>query len=322
LSGSGLIDLSPDGKRILVSSGNTDSIFDATTGMAQGYFKHDGIVGHSFSPDGSRVISEYSWGAQLWNAVSGKPIGNEIKHGGAVNDAEFSADGKRVATASDDRTSQVWDAFTSEPIGSPLQHAGTVVSAQFSPDPGGKYVMTEVKNGLSQGLMQVWEVKTGRRIGAPIHIANTRAAPYFSPDGNMIVTSNLASAQLWDTKTGKPIGEPIGLGEDVYAASFSTDGREIEVTARTVSGSGYYRMHIFRFAPAPGNTKDSKLLAPLADAVGGYSVDEKTGAADVIGPDKRFATLQQLRKEYKIPDKEGILHFFGEQLTAPLPDKH
>ena len=322
LSGSGLIDLSPDGKRILVSSGNTDSIFDATTGMAQGYFKHDGIVGHSFSPDGSRVISEYSWGAQLWNAVSGKPIGNEIKHGGAVNDAEFSADGKRVATASDDRTSQVWDAFTSEPIGSPLQHAGTVVSAQFSPDPGGKYVMTEVKNGLSQGLMQVWEVKTGRRIGAPIHIANTRAAPYFSPDGNMIVTSNLASAQLWDTKTGKPIGEPIGLGEDVYAASFSTDGREIEVTARTVSGSGYYRMHIFRFAPAPGNTKDSKLLAPLADAVGGYSVDEKTGAADVIGPDKRFATLQQLRQDYKIPDKEGILHFFGEQLTAPLPDKH
>ena len=319
LSGAGAIDLSPEGKRILVSNSTTDSVFDATTGKAQGHFTHDGIVGHSFSPDGSRVISEYFGGAQLWNADSGKPIGNEIRHGGAVNDAEFSADGKLVATASDDRTAQVWDAFTGKPIGSPLQHAGTVVSAQFSPDPGGTYVMTEVKNGLSQGLMQAWEVKTGRRIGAQFHIANTRAAPYFSPDGKMVVTSNSVSAQVWDTRTGKPIGEPIGLGEDVYAASFSADGREVEVTSRI--GGGYYRMHMYRLAPAPGDADNSKLMATLAEAVGGYTIDEKTGAAEVIGPDKRFATIQQLRKEYKIPDKEGILHFFGEQLTAPLPDK-
>ena len=319
MSGAGVIDLSPDGKRILVSSGNTDRIFDATTGKAQGHFTHDGIVGHSFSPDGSRVISEYFGGAQLWNADSGKPIGNEIKHGGAVNDAEFSADGKRVATASDDRTAQVWDAFTGEPIGSPLQHAGAVVSAQFSPDPGGTYVMTEVKNGLSQGLMQGWEVKTGRRIGAPIHIANTRSAPYFSPDGKMLVTSNSVSAQVWDTTTGKPIGEPIGLGQEVYAASFSTDGREIEVTSR--ANGGYYRMHMYRLAPAPGDAGDSKLMATLAEAVGGYTIDEKTGAADVTGPDKRFAGLQQLRKEYKIPDKESILHYFGARLTAPLPER-
>jgi WD40 repeat protein len=319
LTGSGAIDLSPDGKRILVSSGNTESIFDATTGKAQGHFTHDGILGHSFSPDSSRVISEYFGGAQLWDTDSGKPIGNEMKHGGAVNDAEFSADGKRVATASDDRTAQVWDAFTGEPIGSPLQHAGIVVSAQFSPDPGGTYVMTEVKNGLSQGLMQVWDVQTGRRKGAPIHIANTRAAPYFSPDGKMVVTSNSVSAQLWDTRTGKPIGEPIGLGEDVYAASFSTDGREIEVTSRT--GGGYYRMHMYRLAPAPGDAGDSKLMATLAEAVGGYMIDEKTGAADVSGPDKRFASLQQLRKEYKIPDKESILHYFGTRLTGPIPDK-
>ena len=80
-------------------------------------------------------------------------------------------------------------------------------------------------------------------------------------------------------------------------------------------------MHMYRLAPAPGDADNSKLMATLAEAVGGYTIDEKTGAADVTGPDKRFAGLQQLRKEYKIPDKESILHYFGARLTAPLPER-
>ena len=58
----------------------------------------------AFSPDGKRIVtaSEDST-ARLWDAETGKPIGEPLKgHEGAhVHSAAFSPDGKRIVTASD-----------------------------------------------------------------------------------------------------------------------------------------------------------------------------------------------------------------------------
>ena len=55
--------------------------------------------------------------------------------------AAFSPDGKRIVTASADKTARVWDAETGKPIGEPLKgHDGIVCSAAFSPD--GKRIVT------------------------------------------------------------------------------------------------------------------------------------------------------------------------------------
>jgi WD40 repeat protein len=47
--------------------------------------------------------------ARLWNAATGKPIGEPMKHEGAVLSAQFSPDGQRVVTASADNTARLWD---------------------------------------------------------------------------------------------------------------------------------------------------------------------------------------------------------------------
>jgi len=78
--------------------------------------------------------------ARVWEAATGKAIGEPLRHEMAVSSVAFSPDGKFVATASSDRTARVWEAATGKAIGEPLRHEKEVNSAAFSPD--GKFVAT------------------------------------------------------------------------------------------------------------------------------------------------------------------------------------
>jgi WD40 repeat protein len=71
--------------------------------------------------------------------------------------AQFSPDGRRVVTASSDRTARVWDAATGKPVGELLTQ---VRSAWFSPD--GQRVLTTSWNWIAR----VWDVATGKPVGS------------------------------------------------------------------------------------------------------------------------------------------------------------
>jgi hypothetical protein len=93
--------------------------------------------------------------ARVWDAASGKAIGQPMRHEDAVYSAQFSSDGQRVVTASADKTAQVWDAASGKAIlGQPLRHAGWVYSAQFSAD--GQRVVTASQDKTAR----VWDVPT------------------------------------------------------------------------------------------------------------------------------------------------------------------
>jgi WD40 repeat protein len=72
-------------------------------------------------------------------------------HGNAVQSAAFSPDGRRIVTASWDRTARVWDAATGKEI-TVLQHDNYVNSAAFSPD-GARIV-----SGSSDNTARIWDV--------------------------------------------------------------------------------------------------------------------------------------------------------------------
>ena len=87
-----------------------------------------------FSPDGQRVVTaSEDKTARLWDAASGKPIGEPMKHEEQVYSAQFSPDGQRVVTASEDKTARLWDAASGKPIGEPMKHEGAVIQRSSVP---------------------------------------------------------------------------------------------------------------------------------------------------------------------------------------------
>ena len=144
-------------------------------------------------------------------------------HSNVVEYAQFSPDGTKVVTASDDGTARIWDAQTGHSLTNPLRHHGFVWSAQFSPD--GKKIVT----GCDDGTAQVWDVKTGQPLlPQPLQHSNKVGWVQFSPDGKKIVTaSDDGTARIWDAQTGKPLTGFMRHTGIVEYVEFSPDGKKI-----------------------------------------------------------------------------------------------
>jgi dipeptidyl aminopeptidase/acylaminoacyl peptidase len=68
-----------------------------------------------FSPDGKRIVTASSDNtARVWDAESGQPLTEPLKHNGRVRSAQFSPDGRQIVTASEDYTAQVWDLVSAQ----------------------------------------------------------------------------------------------------------------------------------------------------------------------------------------------------------------
>jgi WD40 repeat protein len=93
--------------------------------------------------------------ARVWEADTGRPVGDPLRHKAMVRSAGFSPDGQRVVTASDDKTARVWEADTGRPLGAPLKCGTPVWSAAFSPD--GRRVLTSCNHKTAL----VWRVLLG-----------------------------------------------------------------------------------------------------------------------------------------------------------------
>ena len=196
---------------------------------ATAVLKHEEeIRSASFSPDGTRVVTaSRDKTARVWDAATGKPIGEPLRHEVIVTSASFSPDGTRVVTASWDKTARVWDAATGKPIGEPLRHEGGVANASFSPDG------TRVVTASWDKTARVWDAATGKPIGEPLRHEGEVNNASFSRDGTRVLTAiDDKTARVWDAATGKPIGEPLHHEGDIISASFSPDGTRVVTASR------------------------------------------------------------------------------------------
>ena len=216
----------------------------------KGVFSHgDAVDVVAFSPDGKTILTGGNdKTARLWDAATGRPIGQPMKHSEWVMSAAFSPDGKTILTggcgqdgAAVGRRHRPADRPTHEAFGmvSPWRSART--ARRYSPgaltrrrgcgtpppaglsaeplthsnmvnavafSPDGKTILT----GSGDNSARLWDAATGQPIGPPMQHSGpgTVWSVVFSPDGKRILTGSVdKTARLWDAATGQPLGRPM-----------------------------------------------------------------------------------------------------------------
>ncbi|CEL56956.1 Vegetative incompatibility protein HET-E-1 OS=Podospora anserina GN=HET-E1 PE=4 SV=1 [Rhizoctonia solani AG-1 IB] len=197
---------SPDSSVVVSGSDEgTVQIWDVATGqhvmqLLQG---DDSILSVGFSSDGHKVVcgsrKMYVVDRYTGNAVI-EPI---TGHRSWIRSAEFSPDGKRLVSGSDDFTVRIWDAQTGKQLvvcgDNDASHSNIVTSVGFSPN--GLFVAS----GSADRTVCVWNACTGNLILGPLkgHVEPVTCVQ-FSPDGSHVAScSSDCAIRFWDVSSCK-----------------------------------------------------------------------------------------------------------------------
>jgi WD40 repeat protein/transcriptional regulator with XRE-family HTH domain/energy-coupling factor transporter ATP-binding protein EcfA2 len=145
-----------------------------------------------------------------------------LHHDAEVWSVAYSPDGKRIASASQDKTAKIWNASTGELVLTLMGHSGSVNGIAYSPD--GKRIATASDDHTAR----VWDAATGEELLTLSGHTDWVYRIAFSPDGaRLVTTSNDKTARVWDAQTGTEMLTFTRHGDVVFDAAFSPDGKRI-----------------------------------------------------------------------------------------------
>jgi WD40 repeat protein/tRNA A-37 threonylcarbamoyl transferase component Bud32 len=266
----------PDGGAVLTAGADGFArLWDAATGapVVPPMDHHGPITEAVFHPGGTHILTMGDVTiARLWNATTGM---EEVSREGArghqnyVQSAAISPDGRRVVTASLDRTAGLWELPGDRRAGNPLPHDRGVVSVVFAP--AGRTVVTRD----DRGRVRLWRLGLDGPPTAPLELPRPVLSIALTLDDRRIVTGgepggarfrDLASgevvgpsleqralvwavalsrderrvaiagfskaAQVWEVESGEPIGKPMPSDREIVSVAFSPNGALLATGSR------------------------------------------------------------------------------------------
>lgn len=198
--------------------------------------------------------------AQIWNALTGAPVGGPISMGPWGLGITLSPDGERLVACGGGKM-RIWNALTGQPMTDNIvlrvwvskvtfsadsrffiagvdfwnaktgQHAATGFNfksaphaAQFSPD--GRLLATDAG---------VWEFPGGQQLTTFSEGKGYTDKVVFSPDGALLATVSGGVARIWDVQTWQLTVPPL---QRAYNLQFSPDGRHLLATGDAAREEG------------------------------------------------------------------------------------
>ena len=178
---------------------------------------------HAAAMGGGRVV--------LWNFATGEELFTLSGHKAPVYVADFSPDGRRLVTASNDGTARIWN---TEPAG-----RGEIDSFAADPDVEDLKLSPDEETyalGHTFGPATLWDATTGEKVRTFTDGADTNSFRVsFHPDGSRLATaSEDGYVRVWDTETGERLlrfrahtgGRAANLNGTLDVA-FSPDGSRL-----------------------------------------------------------------------------------------------
>ena len=151
-----------DGKMIVTSAfDNSLKIWDVETGRLLIDIATDARDAY-FSPDGKTLVNSswYDDMPKIWDVVSGNLLSELKGHSRSITSIGFSQDGKKIVTASWDRTIKIWDAATGKILSNLVGHSADVNSAKFSLN--GKIIIS----ASNDNTIKIWDASSGKLKGS------------------------------------------------------------------------------------------------------------------------------------------------------------
>jgi len=231
--GTGFVDLSPDGSRLLASGDRGKAyVYDTETGtrLLSVDGGDDEIGDVAYSPDGRFLVTSSREGhgyTRVWDAATGEQVLRlGLPDGQPVCcSSEFSPDGGLLATQAFDGTTYLWDL----PRGRQLGHVDAFGPIEFSPD--GKRILIGREVYESNALDGARSVVS---LSGDVAVDDFPDAVW-SPDGRMIARSGSGMVIVSDARTGERRFTVLPpLGEDFTQADFG----EASDTLATGMGNG------------------------------------------------------------------------------------
>lgn len=194
----------------------------------------DAVVSVAFSPDGRYLATGCTDGTvTVWNAQTGEPVHQALKHGHVNCVLRFSPDGAWLA-AGGEAGVRIWDIRSGALALPDLKHEARVSFFDFTPD-GSRLITVS-----SVGVFRSYDLKSAQS-GLPPMFMETEAAVVsatYSPDGKQIVTvSGGGDFRIWDAVSGLPTSALVAPAREfdpwaasmINRASWSPDGKLLVV---------------------------------------------------------------------------------------------